>query len=261
MVKNLLFVLFFSCSAILSAQQTIQLVNRSGDIINDDTVTFIHPINLDDSTLELFFKHDHFFDIFNNTANDTMSIDLIREEIQIIDGTKDTHCWGTQCFGSKVAGTEPYWKSNDPVLTFPSDTSGGIGASVYIFHNEKFGTAIYKYTFTDDNDRSGNNTASIYVKWILTNVTSIEENELKNKFSIYPNPVEGQTTINFEKALNYKNQRVEIYNILGEKVSETILNAGVQKININVNNLESGVYFVNILAEGVRVGSKKMIVK
>jgi len=75
----------------------------------------------------------------------------------------------------------------------------------------------------------------IYGEIVLNN------NEInENKFVIYPNPCNR----NFNIKTNFQNYDINIYNIIGKKVFSSIKNN--QNINININNLESGVYFVEI---------------
>lgn len=234
----------------------IRLVDLAGNELNDDTLTFTH--GLDTTMFQLDFKHEKFLSVINNSQS-SMDIDLIREEIQIIPGSGDYYCWGSECKLEKMAGTEPVWAANDPVTTAQGDTAGGAAPlAIYVSPNGNVGTAILKYTFRDINSGSE---ASVYTKWIITYITSIEENELANQFSIFPNPAVDNVTINFDQALNFNRQSVEIYNILGEKVNELNIGQGEQIVELNTSNLNSGIYFVNIMVDGVRAGSKKLIVK
>jgi len=60
-------------------------------------------------------------------------------------------------------------------------------------------------------------------------------------FEIYPNPAKGNFNISFS---NYeKGLQVEIYSILGNKVFE---NNNITTKEVNISNLQSGVYLVKI---------------
>ena len=423
MTKNLLFIASLLVFSTADAQ-TIQLLNSSGIVVNDDTVTFTHY--MDTALTQADFKHDEFVAVVNNTAADTMNIDLIRSEIDFIPSSADYYCWGTQCLLARLAGTRPEWQAFDPVETFPQDSAGGSAplqiylsprgnegeslfkyiftdiddtsgtneASVYVkwvildttvyadpvmlfdlkprkfslfgdsisrktvfnsdtlvfrgglnssstinplFEEEVFfnifnatgspmqldmvreevatitrsgdyfmwngttttetkagasvtsaannpvsveprliankdfsiklylqadsvvGTAIYRYSFTDVNDPS--KTGSFIVKWVVDNFTSLAEIEDKGKFSIYPNPAEAQATVSFENPMNFNRQEVQMFNILGEQVFTAPLKKGTTLFELNVENFPKGIYFINVVANGARVSSKKMIVK
>ena len=243
--------------SILNAQP-IQILDSSGSVINNDTLTFTHFLNNDISQSD--FTHEQFIFIFNSSLVDSMNIDMTRHEIQFIPGSGDYFCWGTQCKLEQAAGSIPVWQAFDPVKTAPQDTAGGLAPlAIYISPNEKFGEAIFRYEFVDQIDTS--NKASVFVKWVIVNITSLEENSFNNKVAIYPNPAIEKTSINFESALNYKQQKIEVYNITGKLVKEMTVNHGATNIEMNTEDLTSGIYFVNLIANGTRVASKKLIVK
>jgi len=84
----------------------------------------------------------------------------------------------------------------------------------------------------------------------------IEEVNLKNFYSIYPNP--STTSFTLETSLDLSHQHLEIFNFLGERLFEqTILE---KKTLVNLNQFVPGLYFVKVLTEN---GSavKKLIVQ
>ena len=96
-------------------------------------------------------------------------------------------------------------------------------------------------------------------------LTSVKENDnVKpanyNLEQNFPNPFNPSTTIRFSLPES-GNVRLEIFNILGEKV-QTLLNgfgnAGIYKIEFNAGNLPSGIYFYQLQA-GSFVETKKMV--
>ena len=71
--------------------------------------------------------------------------------------------------------------------------------------------------------------------------------------SIYPNPVNsGKIFITTKSSLDKK---VEIFNVLGKKVLETIITSK----EVNVSNLTSGVYIIKI-KEGDATATRKLII-
>ena len=95
MRKNLLFIaslLVFSAAG----AQSIRLLNDLGNVVNDDTITFTHY--MDTAITQADFKHDEFVAVVNNSATDTMNIDLTRNEIDFIPSSADYFCWGTNAY-------------------------------------------------------------------------------------------------------------------------------------------------------------------
>jgi hypothetical protein len=78
---------------------------------------------------------------------------------------------------------------------------------------------------------------------------AVQENEHNTHFTVYPNPAVGQLSI-----ILSQNADIKIYNIVGQKVMD--IEGHVCANNINISNLTSGVYFVNIGTE-----TRKFIVK
>lgn len=68
---------------------------------------------------------------------------------------------------------------------------------------------------------------------------------------VYPNPA--TTTLNVEvNASQISDVNMSVFNIMGQKVAEKngSLNAGINTLSINTNELSSGVYFVTVKANG-----------
>lgn len=85
-------------------------------------------------------------------------------------------------------------------------------------------------------------------------VLSIKNNQLLNTITFYPNPTNNQIEVSNP---NQTNLNITIYNVLGKKVLATN-NTSLSKQKINLSSLNSGVYLVEILANGKRV-TKKLI--
>ncbi len=70
----------------------------------------------------------------------------------------------------------------------------------------------------------------------------IEENNQQSFFTIYPNPTTGKVTISFSEIIT----DIEIFNILGEKISYSYNFNQQKKIEIDLLNFPKGIYFVKI---------------
>jgi hypothetical protein len=76
----------------------------------------------------------------------------------------------------------------------------------------------------------------------------------------YPNPFNPSTTIRFDIPVRSA-VRVDIYNILGQKVATVVdreLRAGRHEIEFDGSGFASGIYFYR-LKTGESVGTKKML--
>lgn len=256
MKKHILLYLFLGAFTFTQAQN-IELKNSSGASMIGDTLVFWHA--LDTSQFELDYYHKDIVTVVNGST-DTMMVDLIRSEINIIPNTGDYYCWGTQCFGEVNAGSKPVWVANDPVKTAPGDTAGGIGFSVYFAHkNSEVGEAKYQYEFYDQNN--ANYRASFYIRYSISYLTSIDEKALNKSFSVFPNPAQDAVQIKFDANLASSNMQVRMYNLIGEEVFKQNLSSGQGNVMLNTADLPAGVYFVNLISDGKMMATKKLTVQ
>lgn len=77
-----------------------------------------------------------------------------------------------------------------------------------------------------------------------------------NVFSVYPNPSNGEFTVQMKSA---KFGNIEIYNVFGTKVIEEVF-AGTSSKGIYLNNIPSGIYFVKT-SDGEKTLTKKLIIQ
>lgn len=233
-----------------------QIQDSLGNIINGDTIVFNQTYN-DSVAYDESFVREKFIQFYNSTPQ-KQELTMLRAERQVITGSYDSYCISNVCTPPILAGSERFKFAQDTLKVFPMSSTGDSAFSVGL-DTANGGTAIYSYTFTDT--KSKNNSATVFVRWNVVDVTSLEESIVDGKFSIYPNPAVNTTTLNFERELNFDRQEVQLFNILGEQVFLTQLKKGTKAFELNVESLPKGIYFVNVVANGARLSSKKMIVK
>ncbi len=98
-------------------------------------------------------------------------------------------------------------------------------------------------------------------KFGKSDIVVILGEELKTKasgWSINPNPTRNQITVTTNN-LNSKNTEINILNYLGQKVFTQIFEKE-QKVIVNVNKLETGLYFMQI-SDGKSIELKKFLVQ
>lgn len=92
--------------------------------------------------------------------------------------------------------------------------------------------------------------------------TGITYNNLDIEFSVYPNPAKNQITVDFSST-NNKSSNLIISDILGKTVKEFSVNSsnGINRIDINLNNLNDGIYFINFSNNDIKSTKKLVITK
>ena len=104
----------------------------------------------------------------------------------------------------------------------------------------------FKYTSTNEAAASWE---IDYVKLIGKGTTSVNENNIQS-VNLYPNPAREQVSFMLES-----DAQVSVFDMTGRKVSE--MNATAGEAQLNVSQLESGVYFINVrYANGTTAVSK-----
>lgn len=126
--------------------------------------------------------------------------------------------------------------------------SGGTGAYYVSFTPSAtpgtFCPGTYNYCVTDAN--GCNYCDSVIVSF----PSAINDNELNNLLSIYPNPNDGAFVINFSSTISMSEITIEILNLLGEKVSSSVKNKNSLIADIKLSDLSNGLYFVHVNYDG-----------
>jgi hypothetical protein len=115
--------------------------------------------------------------------------------------------------------------------------------------------------------KTGDDGSNLYNFWEATRgLGTIEMNNLEsstlsldnvalNSIRIYPNPANDKVTIE-----NLDVQKVSLYNLLGQEVTDFKVNGINGNINIDVSKYDSGVYFIHIKSNN-KIVVKKLIIK
>lgn len=116
------------------------------------------------------------------------------------------------------------------------------------------GYIVAGFSFSEDGDVTNNQGgADCWVVKLISEL-SVDDNEFKNKISLYPNPTNTKVTIKAEDL-----KEITIYNSLGKKVYLKEL-SGESIANIDVSHLAKGVYTVVVLASNQQM-VKKLLIK
>ncbi len=97
------------------------------------------------------------------------------------------------------------------------------------------------------------------IKNQLSTTALSNETFLENQFSIYPNPNKGSFTIEFKELVN--SFSVEIFDITGKTIYENNYDQSSNLLQlINLDNVTSGVYFINVKSDKGLV-TKKLVIQ
>ena len=142
---------------------------------------------------------------------------------------------------SATGGTENYTYSWSPATNLNDAT-----AQNPLFTPTEAGDFTYTVTVSD-----GNETVTASVSFTVIDNTDVNEIAAQN-VKVYPNPA--SSVINIEGIDNYNNLDVKIVNVQGQVVKE-VSNA----LEINVSDVESGIYFIKIDCDGQQYLQKIVI--
>lgn len=93
---------------------------------------------------------------------------------------------------------------------------------------------------------------------VISNTTTVAEKLATVK--VFPNPFSTQATFEIETEEYYQNLTLTVYNVMGQAV-KTIQSNGENRIILDRNGLNSGVYFYQIQSEGLILDSGKLMVQ
>jgi Zn-dependent metalloprotease len=127
-------------------------------------------------------------------------------------------------------------------------TYSGPGVSGGMFDPVAAGLGLHTitYTYTDSAGCTGSANSQILVD-VCNGISSATS---AAAMSMYPNPTEGDFTIEFANAADIREANLTIVNSLGQVVQTQQLNCtpGTNRWIIDANNLAAGIYFVNFTA-------------
>ncbi|MGB0881468.1 MAG: T9SS type A sorting domain-containing protein [Vicingaceae bacterium] len=192
-----------------------------------------------------------------NTSGASASYTADVQEIDNPTGAELQVCYGTSCY-----------TANDGVATVQQigdQSTVAAGATDNTFKVAPFGfgwsvgdSAVWKVIVRNVADANDTTVATVKWKNGTTSVQFVEENKVE--LNAYPNPVSDVLTVNYDVD-GVKNSVLSIYNVLGEEVVTRTLGASKGKEKIDVNSMNSGVYFYAIKSEGKAIKTERFIVK
>ena len=93
---------------------------------------------------------------------------------------------------------------------------------------------------------------------VTSNTVGISTPSLEQRIRIFPTPTSGKLTINFGTMVDHAN--LTVINILGKQVMTAELNGTDDLFNINLSNLQDGIYFLKVTADKQSI-TKRIVIK
>lgn len=122
----------------------------------------------------------------------------------------------------------------------------------------------WAFFITDTVDDANTGVVNSVIITVCTNgtlepVLGVDEFNVEDSFSVYPNPNKGIFNVKFNSSSN--NVGIEVYDIRGRSVfSNSYSNSGTFNESIDLGNVQSGMYLLNV-NDGSRTVTKKIIVE
>ncbi|MBL7910206.1 MAG: T9SS type A sorting domain-containing protein [Bacteroidia bacterium] len=193
-----------------------------------------------------------------NTSGSTKVYSLKRYDVVKNAGADPRFCFASQCYG-----TGQMVSLQSLTLTGGQSASEVQGSFQIITADLDEFTAVgysyIKYTLTNVANTSDSLQFSIKYN-APSGVNELNANAL-SAFELFPNPASDATVLKVS-SLKAMDAKVIVYNALGAVVSEKaiVIAEGKNKIDLNINDLSSGVYFAQIKMANSSV-TKKLVVK
>lgn len=256
MKKTILFNLSLFFVIGLSAQ-SFQLMDHNDVNIGGATSTPPTHYEYGDAT-ELGLTKFHVKNLTGTTKNFAVKVTLEYVPYTLSDLAI---CFGTACYSASAS------VSSTQVVNggVGEDVDGGvtytdlkIAPVTWPWVSPATDSCVWVVTIFDSANPSDETTARIVWRDNST-FTSVNEIDLDNiKLNAYPNPASNNVTIDYSIP---KNGSLVMYDLVGKEVANYSLVKNGNKLNINVNNFKSGIYFYAVKVNGEALKTERLIIK
>ena len=79
--------------------------------------------------------------------------------------------------------------------------------------------------------------------------------------NVYPNPANEFAAIDYAITGNVSDAKIVIYNVLLSGIGDYDLNKNEKQLRVNTQDMPTGVYYYQLMLEGKKVATKKLIVR
>ena len=215
-----------------------------GEAVEPGTINIVSDIN---DSYEIQFD----LDIINTTDAD---INVVAQ-MEDLTGIGMTYlCWGT-CFmpgvfeatHSVAAGSEGIFNGHVMFMDANSGEVLPVGTEVKMV-----------YTFFDERNPEQTYTFNVNFKYQPESI--VDYNSVDVFSNAYPNPANNTVSFDYNMPYDVNSASVAIYNMMGQEVVRQDLNLGGSRADINVSDLNEGVYFYSLIVNNQTVKTNKFVV-
>ncbi|MBK7183294.1 MAG: T9SS type A sorting domain-containing protein [Bacteroidetes bacterium] len=207
-------------------------------------------------------------------AYDSLTVSPPKDALWVTDGTlagtqkvisKNDYYSGAASFGDANSSISSVVCGDD--LYFPGQQTVSSQLNLFYVNGSNY-TYTINTSFNSAQQLYKNPDGGIYMKGspvlgqfavyktTCSAVSAIEESKSSNmSFDLFPNPSNGQITINLSDKID--NGKLTVLNLLGEMIYSEIMNGQATILNLNLN---SGLYFISLDNNG-QTTTKKIIVE
>ncbi|MBR0323950.1 MAG: T9SS type A sorting domain-containing protein [Bacteroidales bacterium] len=215
-----------------------------GETVEPGTINIVSDIN---DSYEIQFD----LDIINTTDAD---INVVAQ-MEDLTGIGMTYlCWGT-CFmpgvfeatHSVAAGSEGIFNGHVMFMDANSGEVLPVGTEVKMV-----------YTFFDERNPEQTYTFNVNFKYQPESIVDYNSADIFS--NAYPNPANNTVSFDYNMPYDVNSASVAIYNMMGQEVVRQNLNLGGSRADINVSDLNEGVYFYSLIVNNQTVKTNKFVV-
>ena len=238
MFRKLLLTLSLVAMVGLITAQSLQFEHEGA--ICEDGQTIVTPYD------EVFGEYVLHLQLRNLTDNE-MNVIIEQEIVHAVPDALAYFCWG-MCYEAGVTVSRP--------VAIPAQTLSDQDLSFHVMLDplsEEIEEVIY-YAY-DANDAG----KRISLRVLAGEGANVTENTL-SMGHVYPNPATNQIHVNF-KCEHNTGATVVVYNLLGQEVKSQKVSGIQGKVDINVEDLQPGIYFCSLRADNCVAQTEKFIVK
>jgi len=182
-----------------------------------------------------------------NLSDEDLNVIVEQEVIHEVPEALSYFCWGL-CYEAGVLTSRP--------VPVPAQTLSEQDLSFHVILDPlSEEIEVVNYYAYADNDPS----RKISIQLLAGEGASVTENTLRMGH-VYPNPATTRIHVDF-KCENRNGAYVVIYNLLGQEVKSQAVNGTQGKVDINVEDLQPGIYFCSLRADNCVAQTEKFIVK
>ena len=216
---------------------------EEGDEITDETILSDTCVAQKDSSILYAVGELHL--ILENTSSSDKMVACKSKIVQIIEEAKADLCWGNCGYINEVVTEAIKVEANAKTYGFVVHYKAPIAT---------VGSSIIRYTLYDEDDPND----SISVMFEFVTIPDLRTFVYANvpSLSVYPNPAVDYLTIEMSD-LQLKQATFVLYDAIGRVVKTQLLTSNSTKMD--VNNLEQGTYYLQILNDNKTIGVRKFV--